>query len=239
VEDDLDPDGLKAGGMPPITIPEIKASDYKGLADWILTSTGTITRASDNVLCGGAGPACPTGWSFSGGTWSADGAMPSSATYYVEGNAEVHGTGASALTAVSIIAEGSLKITGNGKFKPENSSKIQFVTNGDFEMGGTADADPAVDEDGQIMVREQMKLEGTSEFQGRIMVEDRDGATNAYDAITNPNGRRGASTITANVLKGNFKSTYNGTLGDIVTEITTTTPQPTTYINNISGWIEQ
>ena len=93
-------------------------------------------------------------------------------------------------TQISIIAEGSIKITGNGKFKPENDSNIQFVTNGDFELGGTADADDPVDMDGQIMVREQMKIYGNSEFQGRVMVEDRDSATNVCDAATNPERHR-------------------------------------------------
>lgn len=238
VDDTLDPDGLKAGGMPPITIPEIKAEDYKNLADWILTSTGTIQRASDSVTCGGAGPTCPTGWTFSGGAWSASGAMPEASTYYVEGPVSVHGTGKSSLTSLSIIAEGSITITGNGKFRPENSAKIQFVTNGDFALGGTVDADDSVDLDGQIMVREQMKIYGNSEFQGRVMVENRDSATNAYDASTNPHGRRGDSTTEANTLAGNMTVTYNGNLGDIVTEVETPGVDPT-YTNNISGWIEQ
>lgn len=238
VSDDLDPDGLKAGGMPPVTIPEIKAQDFRSLADWILTSSGAIQRASDSVTCGGGGPTCPTGWTFSGGTWSASGAMPEAATYYVEGPATIHGTGKSTLTSVSVIAEGSLTITGNGKFRPENSSKIQFVTNGDFELGGTVDADDSVDLDGQIMVREQMKIYGNSEFQGRVMVENRDGATNAYDASTNPYGRRGSSTTAANTMAGNMRVTYNGNLGDIVTTVETPGVDPT-YTNNVSGWIEQ
>ena len=238
VADTLDPDGLKAGGMPPVTIPEIRAQDFKGLADWILTSSGAIQRASDNATCGGGGPTCPTGWTYSGGAWSASGAMPAAATYYVEGPVSIHGTGKSTLTSVSIIAEGSITITGNGKFRPENSSKIQFVTNGDFELGGTVDADDSVDLDGQIMVREQMKIYGNSEFQGRVMVENRNGDTNAYDASTNPYGRRGSSTTAANTLSGNMRVTYNGNLGDIVTEVETPGVAPA-YTNNDSGWIEQ
>ncbi|MGE0864560.1 MAG: hypothetical protein AB7P34_11730 [Vicinamibacterales bacterium] len=236
VDDDLDPDGLKAGGMPPMTVPEIKASDYFNLADWVLTSSGTITRP-DGTACGGGDP-CPSGWSFSGGIWSASGALPTSSTYYVEGSAEVHGTGKSSFTEISIITEGSLKITGNGKFQPENGAGIQFVTNGDFELGGTVDADDFVDMDGQILVREQMKVYGNSEFQGRIMVEDRDSDTNAYDASTNPNGRRGSSTFDTNNMSGNMTVTYNGSLGEITTTITIP-GGATTYTNNFSGWIEQ
>lgn len=236
VADGLDPDGLKAGGMPPMTVPEIKASDYFNLADWVLTSSGTITRP-DGSACGGGDP-CPSGWSFSGGTWSASGSMPTASTYYVQGSAELHGTGKSSFTQLSIIAEGSLKITGNGKFQPENGAGIQFVTNGDFELGGTVDADDSVDMDGQILIREQMKIYGNSEFQGRVMVEDRDGDSNAYDASTNPNGRRGSSSINANTMTGNMTITYNGSLGEITTEITIP-GGATTYTNNFSGWLEQ
>jgi len=92
--------------------------------------------------------------------------------------------------------------------------------------------------DGQIMVREQMKIYGNSEFQGRVMVENRDGATNAYDATTNPNGRRGTSTLDGNSLNGNMTVTYNGGLGNITSTITIP-GGATTFANNISGWIEQ
>jgi cytoskeletal protein CcmA (bactofilin family) len=245
VDSDLDPDGMVAGGMPSIPIPEIKAADYLGLATHKLKSDGSIQvkDASGNwVACSGkAAGACPSGWTFSGGTWSASGSMPTSgvakSTYYVEGSAEIHGTGKSAgFTQISVIAEGSLKITGNGKFKPGNDSKIQFVTNGDFELGGTVDADDSVDMDGQIMVREQMKIYGNSEFQGRVMVENRASDSNAYDAFSNPNGRKGASAVDANSLAGNMSVTYNGSLDPIESEIP---GGPDTYINTISGWIEQ
>jgi Tfp pilus assembly protein PilX len=233
-------DGLTAGNMAPVTVPEVKAADYFSLSDWVLTSSGTILRADDSVQCGTkTGPTCPTGWTWDGTSWSASGAMPQSATYYAQTDVSVHGTGTSTNTALSIITEGSLKITGNGKFSPENNAKIQFVTNGDFELGGTVDADDSVNLDGQIMVREQMKIYGNSEFQGRVMVDNVDSANNAYDASTNPNGRKGTSSLTANDLSGNMRVQYNGSLGSIVSTVVTTTAGPTTYANNISGWIEQ
>ena len=239
VSPDITVDHLRAGGMPPVTVPSIQASDYFSLADWILTSTGTITHP-DGSACA---PSCPSGWTFStvaGVTaWRADGAMPSSATYYAQGNVEMHGTGKSTLTAISVIAEGNLTVNGNGQFTPENASKIQFVTNGDFDFYGNADADDPTNLDGQIMVREQIRIQGNSEFQGRVMVENRDSATNAYDAVTNPNGRRGNNLESANTITGNMHVTYNGSLGDISSVQTITTTGPTTYTNNISGWMEQ
>lgn len=242
VEDGLDPDGLKAGGMPVYPVPEIKASDYLGIATHKLRSTGgpiQVKVAGLWVDCSGKGAtACPTGWSFSGGTWSASGSMPTSgltkSTYYVEGNAEVHGTGKSTLTQISIIAEGSLKISGNGKFKPGNDSKIQFVTNGDFEMLGNADADDPTDLDGQIMVREQMKIQGNSEFQGRVVVENRTSASNSCAFALVAGCNRGTSSLTSNDATGSMVITYNGSLDGIdVAEM------PPTYTNFITGWMEQ
>ena len=240
----LDPDGLKAGGQSPIPVPQIKASDYIGLATHKLTSTGAkqVLVGGAWVACSGTGAtSCPVGWTFSGGAWSASGSMPTSgvnkSTYYVEGSVSVQGTGKSTNhTFISIIAEGSIKITGNGKYKPGNDSKIQFVTNGDFELLGNADADDPTDLDGQIMVREQFSVTGNSEFQGRIMVEDRDSAANAYNASTNLNGRRNADVLSSNSLAGSMVVTYNGSLGGI------TVPNPPgapTYTNIMSGWMEQ
>ncbi|HEX4915591.1 MAG TPA: hypothetical protein VFV51_16650, partial [Vicinamibacterales bacterium] len=133
---------------------------------------------------------------------------------------------------------GSITLTGNGKFRPENNAGIQFVTNGDFSLGGTVDADDTIDMDGQILVREQMDIYGNSEFQGRVMVENRDSNTNAYDAGTNPHGRRGADSINSNQLRGNMTVTYNGGLAEITSVTTITTNGPTTYTNNVAGWIE-
>lgn len=233
VADDVDPGGLKAGGMPAVPVPEIKASDYFGLADWILPSTGFPIQNPDGTACTSG---CPTEWTFSSGTWRAAGTMPAAGTYYVQGHVEVHGTGKATATEVSIIAEGNIKLTGNSKYLPANDSGIMFVSNGDFEFGGSVDGDPDVDMDGQIMVREQMKLYGTSSFQGRVMVEDRDSVSNAYDAISNPNGRRGDSSIDANSVSGNMTVTYNGLLGGIDVPVP---GGPDTYSNTISGWMEQ
>ena len=166
--------------------------------------------------------------------------MPTSgltkSTYWVEGNVAMKGTGKSALTQISILAEGNLSLEGNGQFKPGNNSGIQFVTNGDFNLSGTVDADDTFDFDGQILVREQMSISGNSEFQGRVMVEDRQHADNVYNAATNPNGNRGANSLSSNSLSGNMKVTYNGSLGGITVEIP---GGPDTYTNTISGWIEQ
>lgn len=231
--------GEFGGGRPYVNVPEIKASDYKNQADFILTAAGTITTNPLNVCSSGC-PPMPTHWTFSAGTWSLNGNNATTGTLYVEGSVSISGNppggGPSNLIALSVIAEGSINITGRPKFTPENAAKIQFVTNGDLTIGGNADLDDPTQVEGQIMVREQFEVGGNPEFQGRVMVQNVDGATNAYDATTKPWGRRQGSILTSNTIHGNMTVTYNGTLGTIST--TTTSTGATTYTNNVSGWME-
>jgi Tfp pilus assembly protein PilX len=237
IDDRLDPDGMKAGNIAPVQVPEVRAADFKNLADWILKADGTMFNVALNTTCAAA---CGiSGWSYdsSTGGWNASGGMPTAATYYVEGPVQIHGTGSSGLTSLSVIAEGSISITGNGRFRPANASKIQFVTNGDFKSN--ADANDPTDVDGQIMVREQLKLQGGFDFQGRIVVKNKDSASNVYNATTNPHGRRGANIEDANDVNGTVSIEYNGRLPGIEYVETIVTPLPTTYTNNVSGWMEQ
>jgi hypothetical protein len=225
--------GVTGGGFPAINVPDIKAADYIGLADWILSETGDILHANGDECTSG----CPTGWTYDSGsnTWSASGSMPTSATYYVRGSVTMKGTGMSSETGLSLIAEGSITLSGNSQFKPENDSQIQFVANGDLSMGVDSDSE-AIDIDGQILVREQLKIHGNASFQGRVVAQSVDGATNAYHATDNPNGRRGDSILSTNSLNGGITVRYTGSLGDIVTTIP---GGPPTYNNNILGWLEQ
>ncbi len=57
---------------------------------------------------------------------------------------------------MSVIATGSIRITGSPKLKPENSDKFQFITDGDFTMAGAVDIDDPTQVEGQILVREQI-----------------------------------------------------------------------------------
>jgi len=232
-------DGEFGGGRPYINVPDIKAQDYLALADFILHADGTIQDVC-TPSPGNPCPPAPTMWSFSGGTWTISGNSATAGTFYVEGPVTISGNppsgGGGGNVALSIIAEGSINVTGRPKFKPENAEKIQFVTNGDLSITGNADLDDPTQVEGQIMVREQFEIGGNPEFQGRVMVQNKDGSTNAYDASTNPYGRKGDSLINSNTIHGNMTVTYNGTLGAI--ETTSISSGATTYTNNFSGWME-
>jgi len=222
--------GAQGGGRSTVQVPDVHASDYIQYADYKLTSTGAIQTRQGGVWTNcSSGPCNSTGWSWNASTgWSIAGNTAGSGTYYVEGNATVSGSpngggnGNNATNlALSIIATGDIRITGTPKFTPENSAKIEFVTDKDLVRAGNSDLDDPTSVEGQIMVREQVSIHGNPEFQGRILVE------NATDT----------GGISSSEIPGNPTITYNGTLGAIAT--TTTTPGSITYVNNVHGWIEE
>lgn len=219
--------GATGGGRPTINVPDIQAANYIGLADYKLTSTGAVQTKVAGVWTNCTTAACKgIDWSFSGGNWST-GKTPTPATYYVEGNVTVGPTSGSSNKAVSIIATGNIDVNSNqAKLTPASTANnIQFVTDGDLTINASdLDLDASALE-GQILVRGQMDAGGNMEFQGRVMVQDKAGAGSSV--------ADGASRI-----HGSVRFTYNGTLADLSTTTTIST-STTTYVNNVSGWMEQ
>ncbi len=219
--------GATGGGRPTINVPDIQASNYIGLADYKLTSTGAVQTKVSGVWTNCTTAACKgIDWTFSGGNWST-GKTPTPATYYVEGNVTVGPTSGSSNKAVSIIATGNIDVnSSSAKLTPASTANnIQFVTNGDLTINASdLDLDASALE-GQILVRGQMDAGGNMEFQGRVMVQDKAGA----GTLVNDGASR---------IHGSVKFTYNGTLADLSTTTTIST-STTTYVNNVSGWMEQ
>lgn len=210
--------GTTGGGFANINVPEIHASDYVHLADFILHDNGTATLADGTTACG---VLCGS-WSWSGGKWNISGNAADTGTFYVETAVDISGSPkgpGNTNIAMSIIATGSITISGAPKFTPENIDKYQFITDGDFKMTGNVDVNDPTEVEGQILVREQIHIAGNPEFQGRIMVED---AEDSHSEVS------GMSTI-----PGNPTFTYNGTLGAL-----NSPGGPTTYTNNVTGWVE-
>jgi hypothetical protein len=199
-------------------VPNISAADYFHLADFILHDYGTKTLADGVTACG----ALCNQWTWSGGEWQISGNSANTGTFFVEGTVRISGSpkgpGNSNL-AMSVIATGSIRITGSPKLTPENVDKYQFITDGDFEMAASVDIDDPTQVEGQILVREQIHISGNPEFQGRIMVKN---AANNHNEVS------------SSAIPGSPTFTYNGTLGAL-----TSPGGPTTYTNNVTGWVEQ
>lgn len=213
--------GTQGGGMPTVNVPEVDANDYADLATHILNADGTMTT----VATGGVS-VCPCNdWSFSGGTWSITGNSATTGAYFVNGDAHISGNPGSSKSpvALTVIATGSIEVSGNPYLRPYGAAEaLQFVTNGDLKLGGNVDIDVATVE-GQSLVREQLMISGNPDIRGQIIVQNVESVSDL---------------VTDNTISGNPSITYDGSFGDLITTTTTTTTGPTTYVNNVSGWIE-
>lgn len=216
-------DGTQTGGAPTINVPVVNAADYMAQADFFLNADGTMTIGSPGGLpCG----ALCNGWSFSGGEWTIAGSTAPDGTFYVDGTVSISGSPGSNASpkALSIIATGSISITGRPFLTPDNldnPSLLQFVTNGDLKIGGTVDVNAPNTVEGKCLVREQLHISGNPTLQGQIIVQN----------VTSV-----SSLVTTNTLSGSVEIEYNGSFDPINTPIYT--PGVTTYTNAVSGWIE-
>lgn len=208
--------GMQGGGQATINPPNVDANDYIQYATHILNADGTMTTVATGVTT-----ACPcNNWSFSGGSWSMSGNTGTTGTYFINGTATISGNPGSskAPLPLSIIATGSIEISGNPYLRPENSAMLQFVTNGDLKMSGNVDVDVTTVE-GQSLVREQLMISGNPDIRGQIIAQDVESVSDL---------------VTTNTISGNPSITYNGSFGDIET----VTPGSVSYTNNVFGWLE-
>lgn len=218
--------GVYGGSRPTINVPDIDANNYIDQATHILKADGTIQAV-------GTAPACVNscGWSFNSGTWritNADQDNASSGTFFAEGNVVIAGSpnGGSKSTplALSVIALGSISVTGNPTLRPENALALQFVTNGDLKIHGNVDTDdPQVE--GQSLVRNQLHVGGNPDLRGQIIVQDLADCAEPCSNLTD-----------LNAIVGNMDIVYDGSFGDLISELVS--PPVTSYVNNVAGWME-
>ena len=193
--------GTVTSGATPIPVPEVHADDYKIWANYILTSSGTLTNAAGAVLCTSDGKTTCNDWSWNSGAgeWVLNSSTVPAGTYYVEGNATISGSpGSKASPAVlSIVAEGSISITGSPKLAP-HTTELLFVTDQDLKILGSIDLiGESVVVEGQMLVRGQADIGGNASLDGQLIINDE------------PVG----SLVTSNSIHGNASITYSGGLG--------------------------
>jgi hypothetical protein len=188
--------GIQDSGQPTKTVPPIHAIDYKPLADYVLTNSGTMTRVNGTLLT------CCRDWAFQGAGqgWLLNSNSNSTAaiggTYYVEGTARLSGSPGSNASpvSISIIATGSIIISGSPDLRP-SAPELLFVTDGDLHITGNLET-PTVE--GQMLVREQVSIAGNPNIAGQLLVE---GAASVFNDVT------------ANKITGNLTLTFNGIAG--------------------------
>lgn len=193
--------GTVTEGSTEIPVPDVHASDYLVWADYILTSGGTLTDASGTVMCTSDGTTSCNEWTWSSGTgtWTLNSSTVPSGTYYVQGHATVSGSPGTVKSpaVMSIVAEGSISITGSPKLKPE-TTELLFVTDQDLKILGTIDlVGESVTVEGQMLVQGQVDIGGNAALDGQLIVNNEDVG----------------DLVTTNQIHGNASITYSGTLG--------------------------
>ena len=164
-----------SGGAAPVPLPTISASDYLHYADFILTSSGTMTDQAGTVLCTWSGGTPCNNWDFDSGSgeWSIGSTAPPAGTYYVEGSVKISGSPGSEATPmqIAIIAEDSIDMSGSPDMIPD-TPELLFVTDGDLEITGGLDIIDPLTTQGQMLVHEQVNLAGNPTLGGQLIVEN-------------------------------------------------------------------
>lgn len=164
-------------GVPEQWIPDVKASDFRYMAEYILAADGRIHDTQGDTVSE------DLGWSFSGSQWQMNENQPASGVYYIEGNASISGSPGTATTPweATIIAEGSISFSGNS-FMDSRSGGILLVAEGDANQDGFVDSDPVIELsgtadqqaanfDGAILSGGGIKVGGTPAVQGCLVAE--------------------------------------------------------------------
>lgn len=180
------------GGFPSMPIPDTQASAHFNAAevDWILNADGTITNWAGTVQLAALFP----GWSYGSGTWTHAGNALTPGTYYVHGSADLSGNSTS---VVSIIAEGSISVTSNTTLTPDDGTLL-FFADGDLRITGSPNLNPGAGPEVQIIVREQIRITGSPDVRGQIIVQNR---ASVFNDVT------GTSSIS-----GSLDISYNGSM---------------------------
>ena len=192
-----------AGGAPKVLINEVHASDYRGRADFILTSTGEMTDLAGTVLCTSDKSSTCNEWEFDSkkNEWKIGHDNPPAATYYVEGSVDINNTGKDGQAQLSVIAEGSIDIHGGNTDIVSDNPDVLFVTDGDLKVSNGDFKGNA-----QVLVREQLKLDGGT-WEARFTMED---AAYDHDLVKKADEKLNSVTITWNGGSAGNVFTVNG-----------------------------
>ena len=158
------------GGAAPLSLPDVRASDYRAHADYILNSAGEMTDGAGTLICVATDKKGCDWWDYKPGEWSYNSNAPGSdGTYYVEGDVKMTGSPGSKGNPkeLTIIAEGSIDVSGSPDIMPD-ALDLLFVTDGDLDVTGSITTHGP----GQILVHEQIRLSGSPFLDVQITVEN-------------------------------------------------------------------
>ena len=186
--------GRSGGGHAPAQVSAIQAEPRRQDADYIMGATGLVSDADGQVVCDASTNRnrCRNeyGWTFNGAAgWAYTNRRHGGATFYLETDARLParlGSRASPIP-LTLFAEGSIDVTGRPYLQPRTGGVV-FLTNEDLRVRGRG----SFVIQGQILVREQIRIQRRATLVGQITVEDAASASN----LVRRNLVAGRSTIT-------------------------------------------
>jgi hypothetical protein len=190
------PDGTpaaKLGNQPEVVIPDLNPMNYCVGAEFRLLSNGTATTGAGMLI------AVPTGWSYNAGTltWSVTAANVDG-TFCVQGNVSISGNTGSAAAprAMTVLATGSIAVSGTPVIVPDHPDGILFMAAGDVTIAGQPTA--GVDSySGMIYAGAQCSAAGNATMFGQLL------------CANGPQPAGAAELITAHSMSGNFVLTFD------------------------------
>jgi len=183
----------KLGGQPEVPVPDLNPMNYCADAEFRLLSNGTATTGAGMPI------AVPAGWSYNAGTltWSVTGANVDG-TFCVQGNVSISGNTGSAAAprAMTILATGSIAVTGTPVIVPDHPDGILFMAGGDVSVAGnpTAGADSYT---GMIYAGAQCSAAGNATMFGQLL------------CANGPQPAGATELVTAHSMSGNFVLTFD------------------------------
>jgi hypothetical protein len=152
--------------QPEVVIPDLNPMDYCAGAEFRLLSTGTATNGAGMLV------AVPGGWSYNAGTklWSLAGGASVDGTYCVQGNVSVSGNTGTAATPrrMTILASGSIEVTGTPFITAEHEDGMLFMAAGDVRVAGNPSAG-AYNYQGMIYAGAQCVAAGNATMFGQLL----------------------------------------------------------------------
>jgi hypothetical protein len=198
------PDGSNApklGGQPEIPIPDLFPLDYCAGADYRLRADGFIVPAATGIPLD-ARSVEVFGWKRSSGPpevkWDLSGNSSVDGTYCVEGNAYVSGNTGTAANPreMSIIATGSIEISGNPYITAEHDDNIMLLAGGDVSISGNPSVG-AQNFSGLIYAGAQCKLSGNPAISGQVL------------CANGPQPVGSVNFVSSHDMSGNFTLTFD------------------------------
>jgi len=180
-----------------IEVPEHDPEDYLGDADYELKDGWVVTVGPprDSALATGSGV---RGWKWQAGhgTWTLAGSQAEGGTYFVRGNVEVTGNAGDegAPLEITIIATGSVKVSGTPKLEAAHPDGILILAAGDVDIAGNASG-VTLSYAGLVYAGSQCQVNGNPSVGGHILCRDDPDPPGAAN-LTGDNKVNGNPTVT-------------------------------------------